>query len=334
MIIAADRKQARTIFRYVTALLKETILAELIERETADTIDLTNGITIEILTASFRTVRGYSLVACLADEIAFWRSDESGANPDKEIIGAIRPAMATIPGAMLLCGSSSYARRGVLWDSYRRHYGKDSPVLVWKAATRTMNPSVPQSYIDEATEADPASAAAEYGAEFRSDVETLISREAVDACTVADRRELPAWKGENYVAFVDPSGGSADSMTLAIAHKSMWSEAAVLDAVREMRPPFSPDDVVSEFVALLKTYGIRTVHGDRYAGEWPRERFRAHGVRYEPSTKAKGDLSAGSSCCTTRSSSLSYWGLNAAPLAAAVTASITLPAGTTTSRIR
>src|SRR4051812_17047039 len=61
----ADRKQARTIFRYGTALLKETILAELIERETAD---LTNGITIEILTASFRTVRGYSLVACLAGE--------------------------------------------------------------------------------------------------------------------------------------------------------------------------------------------------------------------------------------------------------------------------
>lgn len=40
-----------------------------------------------------------------------------------------------------------------------------SPALVWKAPTRVMNPRVPQSVIDAAIEADPASAAAEYGTE-------------------------------------------------------------------------------------------------------------------------------------------------------------------------
>jgi hypothetical protein len=61
------------------------------------------------------------------------------------------------------------SRRGVLYDDFRRHYGKDdSPTLVWKAPTRVMNPSVPQSIIDEAMERDAASAAAEYLAEFRS----------------------------------------------------------------------------------------------------------------------------------------------------------------------
>jgi hypothetical protein len=99
-------------------------------------------------------------------------------NPDRESFAALRPAMATIPGAMLLCASSPYAKRGALWDAYRRHYGKDSPALVWKAPTRVMNPSVPQSVIDAAIEADPASAAAEYGTEFRADVETFVSREA------------------------------------------------------------------------------------------------------------------------------------------------------------
>ena len=146
------------IFRYGRTLLKIPLLASLIERETTDTIDLTNHITIEILTASFRTVRGYTLIAALCDEIAFWRSDESAANPDREILAAIRPAMATVPGSMLLCASSPYTRRGALWDAFRRHFGKAGPVLVWKADTRTMNPMVPQSLIDEATEADPASA--------------------------------------------------------------------------------------------------------------------------------------------------------------------------------
>jgi len=64
----------------------------------------------------------------------------------------------------------------------------------------------------------------------------------------------------------------------------------VLDAIRERKPPFSPDDVVIEFAALLKSYGIHRIAGDRYAGEWPRERFRAHRISYEPADKPKSDL--------------------------------------------
>src|SRR6202020_2588754 len=84
------------------------------------------------------------------------------------------------------------------------------------------------------------------------------------------------------------SGGSADSMTLAIAHHD--GERAVLDCVRERKPPFSPDDVVFEFCATLKSYGVSSVRGDRYAGEWPRERFRLRGVHYEPAENSKSDM--------------------------------------------
>jgi hypothetical protein len=288
MVLAADRRQARVIYRYAHALLTRIpMLAALIERETAEAIDLTNGVTVEIMAASFRSVRGYTLIAALCDEIAFWRSDDS-ANPDAEIVAALRPAMATIPDAMLLCASSPYARRGVLWDAYRRHYGRAGGPLVWQAPTRTMNPTVPQSIIDEATEADPASAAAEYGAEFRTDVETFVAREVVDAAVVPGRHELPPVATSRYLAFVDPSGGSSDAMTLAIAHAD--GDRGVLDALRERRPPFSPDDVCAEFAALLKTYGVTEVHGDRYAGEWPRERFRSHGIQYVPAERPKSDL--------------------------------------------
>ena len=82
----------------------------------------------------------------------------------------------------------------------------------------------------------------------------------------------------------DPSGGSADSFTLAIAH-CYPDGTAILDAVREVKPPFSPDAVVEEFAALLKSYGISRVTGDAYAGEWPRERFAIHGITYDVSTR-------------------------------------------------
>lgn len=72
----------------------------------------------------------------------------------------------------------------------------------------------------------------------------------------------------------------------AIAKKPL----AVLDAVREVKPPFSPESVVAEFAGLLKYYRINAVTGDRYAGEWPREQFRKLGIQYELSQKPKSDL--------------------------------------------
>jgi hypothetical protein len=50
-----------------------------------------------------------------------------------------------------------------------------------KDCTATMNSTVSERVIAEAYERDPASAAAEYGAQFRSDVETFLPRELVDA---------------------------------------------------------------------------------------------------------------------------------------------------------
>ncbi|MGE0750815.1 MAG: hypothetical protein AB7K64_09535 [Variibacter sp.] len=289
LIIATDRRQARVILRYVSALLTQVpMLRRIIERDTTSGFDLSNAVTIEVSAASFRSVRGYTLLAALLDEIAFFRTDDA-ANPDYEILAAVRPGMATIPGAMLLCASSPYARRGALWDAHRRHFGRDGdPVLVWQAATRDMNPTVPRRVIDEATERDPASAAAEYGAQFRSDIESFVTREVVDACITLGVRERPRLAGFTYRAFVDPSGGSADAFTLAIAHRE--DRNSLLDVIRERRPPFAPTAVVADFSALLKSYGITSVTGDRYAGEWPREAFRAHGISYEPAPKPKSDL--------------------------------------------
>ncbi|HKD75032.1 MAG TPA: hypothetical protein VKB76_06030, partial [Ktedonobacterales bacterium] len=157
LIIATNSRQACVIFRYVSALLTHIpMLEQMIERETAASFDLNNATTIEVHIASFKTTRGYTIVAALCDEIAFWPHDDA-AEPDYEILNALRPGMATIPGAMLLCASSPYARRGALWDAYRKHYGQVSdPVLVWRASTRVMNPTVKQAVIDEATERDPA----------------------------------------------------------------------------------------------------------------------------------------------------------------------------------
>ena len=104
------------------------------------------------------------------------------------------------------------------------------------------------------------------------------------------RHELPRQASVySYAAFCDPSGGSSDSMTLAIAHRDA-DNRGVLDALREVKPPFSPEAVVAEFAQLLQAYDLREVEGDRYGGEWPAERFRAHGIEYRPAERSKSDI--------------------------------------------
>ena len=219
-VLAVDKGQARSIFRFVLGLLKAVPMLEpLIVRRDSETIELSNRVVIEIGVASFRSTRGYSYAGILADELAFWRSDETSANPDIEIMRALRPGLASIPGSMLLMASSPYAKRGELYGAYRKHYGRDDArVLVWKADTATMNPSIDEAIIREAYETDPESARAEYGAEFRDDLADFVSRETVDAVTMWGRAELPPEPGVTYSAFVDPSGGVSNSLTLAIGH--------------------------------------------------------------------------------------------------------------------
>jgi len=290
LVLASDRRQARVVMRYVEGFLDGVpMLARLVERRTQEEIHLATRVSIEVHAASFRGTRGYSLAGVILDELAFWASDEDGSNPDREIVRAVRPGMATIPGSLLVAISSPYARRGELWNAHRRWYGTEDPrALVWQAPSRAMNPTLPESVVQQALEEDELAARAEYLAEFRSDIEALLTREAVETCVEPDRFEVGRISGVAYHAFVDPSGGSADSMTLAVGHGE--GEAAILDCLRERRPPFSPEAVVSEFADTLRSYGVERVTGDRYGAAWVAERFEKAGIRYQPAEKPKSDL--------------------------------------------
>jgi len=289
-VFAPDRKQAAITLRYVEGLLHAVpALEKLILNERSESIELRHGLTLEVITASKAAPRGRSYALAVIEEASFLPTEDS-AEPDIELLRAIRPALARVSGSLLVVIGTPYARRGILYDAWKRYHDKPAGNVVFvQAPTAELNPTFSAEAIARALEEDPAGARAEYLAEFRSDVEGFVAREAVEACTIPGRLELAPVLGVRYHGFVDPSGGSSDSFTLAVAHSDTDGHV-VLDCLRERRPPFSPESVVAEFAQVLRAYNVSTVTGDRYAGEWPRERFRKLGIEYRPADRARSDL--------------------------------------------
>jgi hypothetical protein len=135
---------------------------------------------------------------------------------------------------------------------------------------------------------DRAAASSEWLAEFRNDIAAFVPRELVQACVDDGEVERPYDRKHRYVAFVDPSGGSSDSMTLAIGHRE--KEITVVAVVREIVAPFDPESATEEFAGTLKGYNITRVTGDRYAGEWVRQSFEKRSITYTASELPKSGL--------------------------------------------
>ncbi len=162
-----------------------------------------------------------------------------------------------------------------------------SRVLVIQAESREMNPLLDQEMIDAALEADRESASSEWLGQFRSSTVQFLDDELIEAAIVLGCKERP-FERRDYFAFTDPSGGRHDSFTLSISHRD--GERVVQDRLVIEAPPFVPDEVVESYCDVLKSYGLASVTGDRYAAEWVSTAFAKHGISYTSVPKDKSGI--------------------------------------------
>jgi hypothetical protein len=289
LLLAASRSQASVAFSYVVGMLEASpLLRQQIESVTSEEVRLKGNVVIGVHAGSYRTVRGRTLLAVVGDETSFWR-DESSAQPDVEIFRACAPALAA-SGGMWIGISTGYRKLGLLYTKWRDHFGQSSDdVLVVQGDSATFNPTLDPAMIERAKGADPEAAESEWSGRFRSDIAAFLDDATIEAAIDYSRpMELPPRTGIRYQAFTDPSGGRHDAFTLCIGHKE--GDAFVADAIRGTRPPFDPRNVVNEYAAALKDYGLRRVRGDSYSAAWAETAFRDAGIFYERSELAKSQL--------------------------------------------
>lgn len=301
-IISPTKAQSRVIRSYCEAIFETPLLKAEVVRSTPTSIELRNGNRIEILAGDYKTIRGYTLLAAVVDEVAFFGMEESfSARSDTELMRAIKPALATTGGKLIAIGSP-YGKRGWAYNTCKRFKGKSDPNnLIWNCPSRTMNRTLPQSVVDQALQEDYAAAKAEYLGEFRDDVAVFLPKKLIESVVVKDRVELLP-RDHHYFAFVDVSGGRIDGSALAISHLGGEDKAiidavfhldddkAIIDAVFHWPSPHDPYKVIACMAEECRRFAIKKVTGDNYAGEFVARAFQGSGIAYEKSKLPKSQL--------------------------------------------
>jgi hypothetical protein len=289
--VAQDHRATRIAFDYLRGYVEAPILQSEVVNITSQEIEFRNGVRVVTFPSTAASMRGWSIPAAILDEVGFWRL-EGAADSDVEIQVSIRRGGLAFAETRIIKISTPYMRSGILFDDFSRHHGKDSPdLLVWRAPSVLMNPSLKLERLDRERRLDPQRFSREYEAEFQQDLSSAFDWSAIDACVVPGRRELSPSKETHYYGFVDPSGGGADAFTLAVAHSSGagWRERATLDLVRWWTGG-SPAEIVVEAAEILKKFDIGCVYGDRYSGAWVRDAFERQGVNYEVAARTKSEI--------------------------------------------
>jgi hypothetical protein len=261
------------------------VLSTLIEDERRDELVLRNRMSVVCFPNTAGSLRAWSIPAAGMDEVAFWRLD-GAADSDVEIQAAIRRGMVGFPRTLLVKCSTPYMKGGLLHGDFERAFGKDDPdLLVWRAPSALMNPSLGAERLAREQRLDPLRFRREYEAEWADDVDAFVPPTWIHAAVVTGRHELAPERGVVYAAVTDPMGGGLDEWPLLIFHVDEDSRQLVVDVLRAHRRvgTEAPDleGIVREYALVLRRYGCDAVVGDRYAGAWVRQAFERQGLRYD-----------------------------------------------------
>ena len=271
VLVAQDAKAVGVAFTYIaTYLQRSPVLAGLLDGEPlTNSLRLRNGLVVQGFPCTLRSMRGYSIVCAVLDELSFFRL-EGQADSDAEIQASVRRGMINFANARLVKVSTPYMRSGVLFDDFQRGFGQDDPdLLVWKASTTLMNPTITEARLDRERRVDPLRFSREYEAEFAEDVESFLPAAWVDAVVVPRRHELPPLPGVRYTMAADPSGGGADAFTAAVVHPEGTgaSRKIVVDVCRGWSRPrggqVDLDSIVGEIASDCRARYRRWSAGDR-----------------------------------------------------------------------
>ena len=193
--------------------------------------------------------------------------------------------MIGFPQTRLVKISTPYMKSGVLHDDFTRGFGQDNPdLLVWRASTALMNPTIKTERLERERRLDPSRFAREFEAEFAEETDAFLPyawvEDAVRPIGMSFRHGTafsttrpwtPAAAGQTRLRWP-----SATPRAAAATHALWltWSRAGVGQGLHSV----DLTGVVAEIATVLKRYRVTRVIGDRYAGQWVPQAFATVGM--------------------------------------------------------
>lgn len=288
LIIAPDLRLARQVLGYARGAVRGVRdLAQLVEADTSDRIVLRRGrqrVVLECVPASRGGAagRGRSLVGAVLDESAYFRDENFSIN-DRDVFAAVTPRV--LPGGQVLIASTPWAEAGLLYEEWKRNFGRPVTSLVVHAPTLELRDDErTRQTVARERERDPENARQEFDAEFLgAGAGAVFDAAMVERCVVRDRPVTLAPDPTRTAVAGFDAGFSSDSSALVILRVAPEGRLEVAD-VLELRPragqPLLPGDVLRGHVLpRLQAHGARTLVIDQHYAQSVREHLGNANVR-------------------------------------------------------
>jgi hypothetical protein len=292
-LVSQNLAVARENYTFVlTTLESSPLFKKEIKDQNADFIYLKNNITIGMAPPSGKALRGYAVPVVAMDEVGMWYTDSESANPDVEVLRAIKHATVQFPHRKLLGTSTPWVKDGLLWKFYeagtegrKLDQSKRGPfknVLVLNAPTAVMTGIksgglkrvlVPRETLAQEYESDPQAFERESMARFVDSISGFLNAQKIKEAVSIGVFERPAIRKDtqgateipHYVAAMDPAF-RRDAFAFCIAHNS--DKGVVVDYTYRWKAPMgqvlNPSAVLDDIKAKLDEYNISIVYSDQY----------------------------------------------------------------------
>lgn len=294
-LVSQNLQVARENYTFVlTTLESSPLFKKEIANTNADFIYLKNHITIGMAPPNGKALRGYAVPVVAMDEVAMWYSDADSANPDYEVLRAIKYAQLQFPDRKRLGTSTPWTKEGLLWkyseagtegrnikdpDKRRAFKGilamhAPTAVMVGKPSGGLARAIVTAEDLEKEFQEDPGAFEREALANFVDSISGFFNggglREAVDQGVYSrvplPRPNYPLDPSPIYVAAIDPAF-KRDAFGFVIVHNS-GADGVVVDVAKRWKAlhgeVLNPDLILDEIKPLLDLYKIHILYSDQY----------------------------------------------------------------------
>jgi hypothetical protein len=283
VVVATSQRQARVVHRYIAGFLRRPALASLVVRESADEIELANGIVILTLPCNAASARGLAICVVILDEAAWFQGVDGSPLDVGEIWKALVPATAQFDERRVIVASSP--RWSGDWFANlcaRAATGDDPETRTWTASTQEMNPSISTAFLDAERLRDPVAFRREYEASFESAISAVFDADLVRAA-VREGDELPPRPGVDYVLACDPAF-TGDRFAVVIGHRDEDTQI-IVDRIASWAGskanPVQIDLTLDAIATMAQAYGGSRVLIDQFSAQAIAQGLRMRGVRVE-----------------------------------------------------